>query len=428
MIYDTAAFIIQQQGAAIDQLRTQEQIAREARSHDARDQAGRYRSQLAQSAWPAALYHAFGATKWASSVEFRTAWQAQNGSVDVRQVVDTQAPGLYDLVYDRPKINLTPFPFGSFALRFTFTLAQPYISGDEEAFYVVDNPVRKDRLSQLPAMAAASWKGSVRAAMWRLGHRRDDAVVDRLLGRAHAEESEETSRAGRVSFFPTFFGRRALEIINPQDRLLRSGTNPILFESVPAGTLGKFMLLYVPFDLIGSEEREVRRQVSEDLALLVSSVRAMLCDYGFGAKSRSGFGLARQDVKDASLSLRVPVETPAQKIQSPTVSPPQSELERYFEAPGRLKPEYRNEDGTFRVRTATELQSMRKTDRKLYEKARKWWDRQNSIPQASRELAPIADELADLDTLPITEREFSSLDALDEQVHLIAKVLRGEGN
>jgi CRISPR-associated protein Cmr2 len=51
-------------------------------------------------------------------------------------------------------------------------------------------------------------------------------------------------------------------------------------------------------------------------------------------------------------------------------------LPKYLQAPGKLKDEYLNPDGTFRERSEAELKGMSKSDRQEYEKARRWWERE----------------------------------------------------
>jgi len=131
---------------------------------------------------------------------------------------------------------------------------------------------------------------------------------------------------------------KGLEIINPQDRVARAGSLPILFESVPEGTRGVFTLLYVPFDLIGKEGQETRKQVAEDLQVVAaglqegrtyegpvdalrtgdlqvipSGLQAMFRTYGFGAKTSSGFGLAREDVRG---TLTIRADYPSESFDS----------------------------------------------------------------------------------------------------------------
>jgi len=65
---------------------------------------------------------------------------------------------------------------------------------------------------------------------------------------------------GRLHFYPTFFARIGLEVINPHPRDTGAGKQPIYFESVPAGTPGVFTLLYVPLDLVGRSTPEAMEQ------------------------------------------------------------------------------------------------------------------------------------------------------------------------
>jgi CRISPR-associated protein Cmr2 len=189
-----------------------------------------------------------------------------------------------------PTLDLAHFPPYTFALQFPFRLTKAYLSKDERAFYIVDNPVRRDKVFRLPYVAPSSWKGSLRAALWNQGHDEDQPAIRRLFGNERA--AEDDFQAGRLRFFPVYFKQHGLEIINPHDRNRRVGKNPILFESVPPGTPGVFSLLYVPFNRIGQDDPETRRQLAEDLALVAEGVRAMFCTYGFGAKTSSGYGTA----------------------------------------------------------------------------------------------------------------------------------------
>ena len=256
----------------------------------------------------------------------------------------------------------------SFALDLRFQLDRPYLSRDDDAFYIIDNPVRKDKVFKVPLVAATSWKGSLRAAATRrllsaigalvpgeppvdqtereglleqlwaqrvrlvvlFGNEKpnDADFINRWLApRLFPQEGGETSedqagrlkkqvgqldkaftthlvdngcrtekvegRQGRLFFFPTFFDKIDLEMINPHDRQRRVGKNPILFECAPAGATGTFRLLYVPYDFPGGvtpDEAALRKQVQADLARVADAVHDMLLVYGFGAKTSSGFG------------------------------------------------------------------------------------------------------------------------------------------
>jgi len=226
----------------------------------------------------------------------------------------------------------------SIALHFTFALRKPYLSQDEAEFYVIDNPVRKDKVFGLPYIAPSQWKGALRAAMVRqlvewwqglkkehksrranrkrfvarrvqltrlFGTEKDVRVDDRsfktylddLGGNRMARWYRRTVRrflsptgscAGRLRFYPTFFTRIGLEIINPHSRETGAGEVPILIESVPAGARGDFALFYVPQ---GRDGAQTCREVAADLERVTDGVQAMLLVYGFGAKTSSGYGV-----------------------------------------------------------------------------------------------------------------------------------------
>uniref|UniRef100_UPI003A101862 RAMP superfamily CRISPR-associated protein n=1 Tax=Chloroflexus sp. TaxID=1904827 RepID=UPI003A101862 len=175
-------------------------------------------------------------------------------------------------------------PSGSWFLQFTFTLAKPWMSKDDDPFYVAAsvNPVRKDKVFKVPYMAASSWKGLLR---WTLMHTRLAQKKDELLPQEFArerfvqtllfgdEQGEEPGQvkgfarylntlkpearaeyerllrqhfgvapkdplphySGRLYFYPTFFNQIDVEVINPHSRKTRAGTQPIYLECVPIG-------------------------------------------------------------------------------------------------------------------------------------------------------------------------------------------------
>lgn len=232
--------------------------------------------------------------------------------------------------------DLTLLPKGSFTIAFTFTLTSPYLSKDDTALHLLDNPVRKEWVFKLPYMASTQWKGTLQAAMvqqltdwWQNltpsqqeeRSRQKEFIarriqLTRLFGTEIEQQQEYLSNlgderlarryrrfvrcfishtgftAGRLYFYPTFFDRLGLEVINPHDRKTGAGSQPILMECVPAGTTGAFTLLYTPLDRIGQDEAETRQQLLADLQLLAEGLEALFTLYGFGAKTSSGFGLA----------------------------------------------------------------------------------------------------------------------------------------
>ena len=241
--------------------------------------------------------------------------------------------------------DLKALPPGSWFLQFTFTLAKPWISKDDDPFYVAEsvNPVRKDKVFKVPMMSAASWKGLLRwtAMHTRLALQKDTLspeefaqerfVQTLLFGDEKGEEPGQTKdfaayldalkpearqeyerllrayyelkpdeplphHSGRLMFYPTFFDLIDVEVINPHSRKTRAGTHPIYLECVPQRAKGTFSLLYVPFDLIGADEVEIRSQALEDLQLVAEGLQAMFLTYGFSAKRTSGYGVAEDEI------------------------------------------------------------------------------------------------------------------------------------
>ncbi|HIQ05665.1 MAG TPA: hypothetical protein EYH31_08220 [Anaerolineae bacterium] len=243
---------------------------------------------------------------------------------------------LFNQHWDTNDVDLACLPGYSICLKFTFRLAQSYLSKDDDAFYIIDNPVRKDKVFKTPMVSPTSWKGSLHHALWQLGHREGEQVK-RLFGETR---DDDTGQSGRLFFYPTFFEKTSLEIINPHDRVRRVGKNPILFESVPAGAKGRFTLLYVPFDRIGQDEAETCRQVAEDLTLLAQGLQAMFTLYGFGAKTSSGFGLAEDRVSEGHIRTNVLEEvqqaTPPEEPTMPAVL--HAFLEQFPDEDFSLKP------------------------------------------------------------------------------------------
>ena len=241
----------------------------------------------------------------ASATNFRSTWQNKNLQIDLSEYINEM--GLNALLkenYFFPLININLLPQYSFLLQFTFTLEKPYISRDEQDFYIIDNPIRKDKVFGLPYVASSSWKGSLRAAVWQNGHKAETDEIRRIFGNEREVKEHERLCAGRLHLFPTFFTKKGLEIINPHDRERRVGKKPILIESVPIGTSGLFTALYVPFDLMEKDGQDTKDRISTDICLISKGLKAMFRDYGFGAKTSSGYGTAKSELTDGKFILK----------------------------------------------------------------------------------------------------------------------------
>lgn len=304
------------------------------------------------------VYHLFAAEERATDSD---AWKddvrgAYKGLVFPPLEVPEEARRLLDaLGVDAELVQLAMLPAYSFVIQFRFQLEKPYLSQDDTPFYVVDNPVRKEKVFRLPITMPSQWKGALRAAMsyqladWWLELRDEKqtqranyrqfiarrTAMNKLLGNEKGSLVGEDGldaylddigggklariyrrfvrrfvtssgfRAGRLRFLPTFFTRIGLEVINPHERSTRAGTQPIYIESVPQDAEGTFALLYVPFDLVGKPTDTIAQEVAADLRILGQGINAMMITYGFGAKTSSGFGLVANDVKDGNLKIRL---------------------------------------------------------------------------------------------------------------------------
>ena len=238
-----------------------------------------------------------------------------------------------------PEETLSHLPFCSFFLSFEFTLKKPYISRDDEPYYIIDNPVRKDKVFKIPMVSPSQWKGTLHAAMARdISSKASDAdfinrriqsiklfgyentTISDFLNKERPETKNEFERqlkwkvnidangnflnAGRLRFSPSYFNKISIEIINPHDRVKKAGTNPIYLECVPKNSHALFQLLYVPFDLIGEPRDLIITPVLRDLGAVAKMIQDVFIIYGFGAKITSGFGVAKNELTNGSASIK----------------------------------------------------------------------------------------------------------------------------
>jgi len=263
---------------------------------DARKQAKGKMEQAANKAVkiePHLAYLWYEASTSELDNSIRDAWQ--------KSLTASAIPEVFRAMPDSTAIAQMP-PL-SFLVHIPFRLQKPYLSKDERDFYLLDNPLRKEKIFQTPMVAATGWKGALRAALWQLGYKEDHEAILRLFGNPR---SSEEGQAGRLHFYSTFFDKLSLEVINPHDRATGVGkSGPILMECVPQGTTGDLVLLYVPFGPIEQSEAARHAEVAQDMEVLAEGIQAMLTIYGFGAKTSSGFGTVEDQLsKRGTLSLR----------------------------------------------------------------------------------------------------------------------------
>lgn len=326
MLYDKGAQFIADRRGMFEDLDRQEGVAREqqARARDrqlgqreqddasrqadkARRDAGGIRTKLAASERPGFAIHHWEARR-GSVTALREAWEEREYGKPTRPIDDLKTWKLANWFKDsfdsshQTISDVSALPLGSFVVSFKFQLKTPFLSGGDDALYPIDNPILRDRVFGVPLIALSSWKGALRATM-REQHpmgTTGDSLEDQLgalFGSSSDGGDDIERRAGRVRFFPTFFDRMGLEVINPHNRQTKVGARgPISMECVPRGGAGWFRLLYVPFDQIGQKSEDIRLHTMYYLRAIGLAVVSLLTTRGIGAKTSSGFGLVQDNL------------------------------------------------------------------------------------------------------------------------------------
>lgn len=312
------------------------------------------------------------------------------------------------------KADLALLPDHSFFLHIPFTLTAPYLSKDDTSFYVHENPVRKDPVLRVPVVGSTSWKGSFRAALrWILKTKDDDARVIRLLGNSKGEE--KNFKRGRLSFYPTFFAALEVQVINPHRRDTGAGDKPIHIENVPRGAKGIFALLYTP--IVPSEPDGPLpdwNEVLEDLNHVGQAAYALLAETGFGAKTSSGMGRAKEEIHNAYLLMhrwvKVSLELPSPPSDKPPSEQFQPDSNKFLGEEGRW-PYYKTNEELKKHITGDKARSEYKRQRQAYEKWREqrdeWeaWKREVALLEGRSERRMIQSELNRLDDLKDLHRQ-----------------------
>jgi CRISPR-associated protein Cmr2 len=227
-------------------------------------------------------------------------------------------------------IDISQLPAGSWLIEFPVTLAKPFISRDDVSLYIIENPVRKDKVFGAPLTSAMAWKGNLRWAMMKVllepkasspeefaetrfrhtllfgtekgmeeRHTGWADYLDNLCAGAKEKYQEKFGKedvphvAGMLHFYPTFWDKIDMEVINPHSRKTKTGKNPIYFEVVPEGANGFFRLVYVPFYHMENQAEGLKKEVIQDLQDVTAGLKAMMLTYGFSAKKSTGYGVVK---------------------------------------------------------------------------------------------------------------------------------------
>jgi CRISPR-associated protein Cmr2 len=107
---------------------------------------------------------------------------------------------------------------------------------------------------------------------------------------------------GALHFYPTYFDRLSLEVLNPHDRVRSAGKGPIYMECVPHGSTGTFTLCHIPRFRSRPRRSEAPDRRTADLLSVALGIAEMMTQRGFGAKTSSGYGRAESAVARGELS------------------------------------------------------------------------------------------------------------------------------
>ncbi|MCX7760366.1 MAG: RAMP superfamily CRISPR-associated protein [Hydrogenothermaceae bacterium] len=276
--------------------------------------------------------------------------------------------------------HINKLPKYSFAIWFEFNLEAPYFSKDDDEFYIIQNPVLKEKNFKVPMIRGSGWKGALAHSFRELfeeGNNKEkiesflrifgagsesikaiesyilknsgnlekakeqllsfmlfelglkvtkekineiksinninkfiDTIKELLSKKLETQSdlpTEFKTHKGRAIFYPTYFNRLSLEVINPHDRRKRAGTKPIHYEVVPKETKGIFQMIYIPFDGILKNDEILKQEINEDLNNLCTALEN-LANNGIGAKTKLGWG--RFEIENKKVCINQSLEIP----------------------------------------------------------------------------------------------------------------------
>ncbi len=230
------------------------------------------------------------------------------------------------LKVDTKELIKTSIPY-SFAIQTTFTLQTPYYSSDDDELYIINNPCLKEKVFKVPMMRGSSWKGALLNAgreiakediqklsnyfrIFGVGNEAFRGLMEKFtpiemklflllegiaisttdeLESIFAKYKKSKAQKGRAIFYPTYFDKYSIELINPHNRKTKAGTNPIHYEVVPKGTKGELQIVYIPFDGVMESNATIEQEAKEDLEFLKLCIDKALSN-GIGAKTKLGWG------------------------------------------------------------------------------------------------------------------------------------------
>jgi len=195
-----------------------------------------------------------------------------------------------------PQPSIQQLPYLTSFIQIHFTLVTPVMLRGMEKFYIHENPLLRETVFKVPLVPSSSWKGTFRKVGRHLlvSMREYEDSFDRLFGYTTSDE-ETAAQRGCLHFYPTFFDRMGLDVINPHDRRTKAGTVPITMEIVIPTARGTLTLLYAPSEISYTTKiSELKKVVAKDLTFLMEVIYYAFHTYGVGGKLSDGYGLVRQ--------------------------------------------------------------------------------------------------------------------------------------
>lgn len=357
--------------------------------------------------------------------KLRDAWVKSGGQKHNSDIMEK-------LMLHSPIVNIGQFPGHAWLLTVEFTLESPYVSQDDNPFYMLENPVRREWVFKVPYISSSQWKGMLRSVLsYRLASEAgqlqlEDFAKKRLLltllfGDEKGEgggngsnlagfldgackEAAEVykkmacemfeqplsqgipSNRGSLYFYPTYFSidkanEAGFEIINPHSRVTGSGLVPFHLETVPTGSKGKVIILYVPQCKVSDYHAGNTR---DSLKLVTEGLHDLFMCHGIGAKTSSGFGTINTE-KGINGNLQYGAYPFSTKVSGGEQSEPiPEEYKPFFDENKQVKDIFFKQDGKFysnkEYRTVSE-----KTEISLakYKSFRNWYQQKEGTAKTS---------------------------------------------
>lgn len=183
-----------------------------------------------------------------------------------------------------------------------FAIYRIFGSGSDEfrkVKKIIDDYIKKEECEEKVLSSLMKYAFSELGANLRIEARSDKSYAEQIFDYLKEQNQQKTgfgSHRGRVIFYPIFFDRLSLEVINPHKRKTKVGKGPIYFEVVPKRAKGFLQMIYVPHDALMSLNKvDLYEEAKEDCIFLEKWTKRLLTRHGIGAKNKYGWGICVED-------------------------------------------------------------------------------------------------------------------------------------